>query len=250
MLALVLADLRAAGVRRVTVGTSSSAIGPLAFYQKAGFRFWKIERDFFNPARGYLADTTENGIPVRDMVWMDQELACDAGWRGRGAIMNDMEAQVVVRRFDPAGDEESLRNCLIDQQNFHRNLEPSWPSGDAIIAEYMTYLDTECALHNGCILMAEYAGHTAGFVCVVASTRGESPEDPEPFAWIHEIYVKPAHRRRGVASVLLVEAERFARSQGARQLRLGVLDRNEHARALYASRGFREYAHVLTKALA
>jgi ribosomal protein S18 acetylase RimI-like enzyme len=74
MLALVLAELRAAAVRRVIVGTSSSAIGPLAFYQKAGFRFWKIERDFFNPARGYPEGTTENGIPVRDMVWMDQEL--------------------------------------------------------------------------------------------------------------------------------------------------------------------------------
>lgn len=37
--------------------------------------------------------------------------------------------------------------------------------------------------------------------------------------------------------------------QGARRLRLGVLDGNEHARALYARRGFGEHAHVLTKAL-
>jgi hypothetical protein len=47
----------------------------------------------------------------------------------------------------------------------------------------------------------------------------------------------------------MVEAERFARSQGARRLRLGVLDWNEHARALYASRGLHEHAHVLTKTL-
>lgn len=75
MLALVLAELRAAGVRRVTVGTGNSGIGQLAFYQKAGFRLRGIERDFFSPARGYPADLRENGIPLRDMVWMDLELA-------------------------------------------------------------------------------------------------------------------------------------------------------------------------------
>ena len=144
-----------------------------------------------------------------------------------GANLLDVKTRLVVRRFDPARDAESLRNCIIDHQNFHRSLEPSWPSGDAIVSDYMTYLDTECAVHNGCIIMAEYAEQTAGFVCVVATTRGESPEDPAQFAWIHDIFVKPEHRRRGVASLLMAEAERFARSQGARLLRLGVLDRTK-----------------------
>lgn len=159
----------------------------------------------------------------------------------------DVKTQIVVRRFDPTRDAESLRSCIIDHQNFHRSLEPSWPSGDAIIGDYVAYLEAECAVHNGCIIMADYAEQTAGFVCVVASTRGESPEDPAPFAWVHDIFVKPEHRRQGVATVLMAEAERFARSQGARVLRLGVLDRNEHARALYVRHGFREHAHVLTK---
>jgi ribosomal protein S18 acetylase RimI-like enzyme len=159
----------------------------------------------------------------------------------------DVKTQIVVRRFDPTRDAESLRSCIIDHQNFHRSLEPSWPSGDAMIGDYMAYLEAECAVHNGCIIMADYVEQTAGFVCVVASTRGESPEDPAPFAWIHDIFVKPEHRRRGVASILMAEAERFARSQGARVLRLGVLDRNEHARALYVKHGFREHAHALTK---
>lgn len=74
LLAAVLAELKARGVRHVTVGTGNSGIGQLAFYQKAGFRLSRIERDFFSPARGYPADLEENGIPLRDMVWMDQEL--------------------------------------------------------------------------------------------------------------------------------------------------------------------------------
>jgi len=74
MIAAVLMELRAAGVRRVIVGTASCGIGQLAFYQKTGFRFWKIARDFFSPERGYPPGIEENGIPLRDMVWMDQEL--------------------------------------------------------------------------------------------------------------------------------------------------------------------------------
>lgn len=74
MLRAVIADLRTSGVRRLVVGTGNSGIGQLAFYQKAGFRLWKIERDFFSPERGYPADLEENGIPLRDMVWMDQQL--------------------------------------------------------------------------------------------------------------------------------------------------------------------------------
>jgi ribosomal protein S18 acetylase RimI-like enzyme len=97
--------------------------------------------------------------------------------------------------------------------------------------------------------MADCGGHAAGFVCVVAATRGESPEDPSVLAWIHELYVKPEHRRLGVASMLVAEAERFARAEGARVLRLGVLGKNEGARTFYASQGFGEQAHVLTKLL-
>lgn len=74
MLATVLADLKARGVKRVVVGSGNSGIGPLAFYQKAGFRLWRIERDFFSPARGYPDGLEEHGIPLRDMVWMEQEL--------------------------------------------------------------------------------------------------------------------------------------------------------------------------------
>lgn len=74
MLAAVLADLKARGVKRVLVGTGNSGIGELAYYQKAGFRLWRIERDFFSRARGYPEGLEENGIPLRDMVWMDQEL--------------------------------------------------------------------------------------------------------------------------------------------------------------------------------
>jgi ribosomal protein S18 acetylase RimI-like enzyme len=74
MLAAVIEELRRRGVRRAIVGTANAGIGQLAYYQKAGFRLLRIERDFFAPARGYPAVMEDNGIRLRDMVWMDQEL--------------------------------------------------------------------------------------------------------------------------------------------------------------------------------
>jgi ribosomal protein S18 acetylase RimI-like enzyme len=74
MLAAVLDDLRARGARRVVVGTGNAGIGQLAYYQKAGFRLLRIERDFFSPARGYPEAMHDNGIRLRDMVWMEQWL--------------------------------------------------------------------------------------------------------------------------------------------------------------------------------
>jgi ribosomal protein S18 acetylase RimI-like enzyme len=74
MLAAVLTDLRQRGTRRVVVGTSNAGIGQIAFYQKAGFRLWRIDRDYFTPEKGYDPDERENGLPHRDMVWFDQDL--------------------------------------------------------------------------------------------------------------------------------------------------------------------------------
>jgi ribosomal protein S18 acetylase RimI-like enzyme len=161
----------------------------------------------------------------------------------------DVKTPLVIRRFDAARDAQSLRECIIDHQNFHRTLEPSWMAGDVIVNEYLTHLDKECVAHNGCIIMAQCGEQAVGFVCVVAAMRGEAPDDPGPYAWIHDLYVKPEHRRRGVAGMLMAEAERFARGEGAQVLRLAVLDRNDRARGFYATHGFREYAHVLTKRL-
>ena len=74
MVCQTLTRLGARGVQRVTVGTSNAGIDTIAFYQKCGFRLWRIERDYFSPAKGYGPECVEHGIRVRDMVWLDTSL--------------------------------------------------------------------------------------------------------------------------------------------------------------------------------
>jgi ribosomal protein S18 acetylase RimI-like enzyme len=64
--------LRGSG-KRIVVGTASSGVRQLAFYQRLGFRLTHVERDFFTVERGYPLGLEENGIPTRDIVWMDLE---------------------------------------------------------------------------------------------------------------------------------------------------------------------------------
>ncbi|MBV6683379.1 GNAT family N-acetyltransferase [Bacillus sp. JRC01] len=57
--------------RTILVGTSNSSIGNLMFYQKCGFRFEAIKKDFF---LDYPEPFYENGIRGLDMVMLKKEL--------------------------------------------------------------------------------------------------------------------------------------------------------------------------------
>ena len=159
------------------------------------------------------------------------------------------DAPATIRPYDASRDREALSACVIEQQDFHRSLESFWPEGRAIVDRYVKYLEDQSAAYDGCILLAEDGGDIVGFMSVVASTQADSPDDPATFAWIHDVFVKATHRRRGLARRLMAEAESFARAHGARQLRLGVLSSNASARALYQDLGYRDYVDVLLKRL-
>jgi ribosomal protein S18 acetylase RimI-like enzyme len=60
------------GAEVLEVGTGNSSLGPLAFYQKAGFRMQRIAKNYFT--LNYDEPIFENGIQCRDMLILSQEL--------------------------------------------------------------------------------------------------------------------------------------------------------------------------------
>ncbi len=58
---------------KVVVGTGNSSINNLAFYQKAGFRFLSIIRNFFTDH--YDQPIFEHGIQCRDMILLEVDFA-------------------------------------------------------------------------------------------------------------------------------------------------------------------------------
>lgn len=63
---------RAQRYRTIEVGTGSTGVVQLALYQKCGFRMTGIDRDFF--VRHYEEELYENGVRLRDMVRLSQDL--------------------------------------------------------------------------------------------------------------------------------------------------------------------------------
>lgn len=59
------------------------------------------------------------------------------------------------------------------------------------------------------------------------------------YGFIHDVWVEPAHRGRGLASALVDEALTRFRAMGVAQVRLETAAGNEAARSLFAARGFR-----------
>ena len=58
--------------KTIEIGTGNSGMGQLALYQKCGFRITGIDKDFF--IRHYREEIWENGIQVKDMIRLSQDL--------------------------------------------------------------------------------------------------------------------------------------------------------------------------------
>lgn len=68
-------------------------------------------------------------------------------------------------------------------------------------------------------------------------------------AYIFLLYVSPAHRRRGIGSVLMERAEVWARARGDRQIGLQVFHHNQPALHLYEKLGYEPQSLWLVKLL-
>jgi N-acetylglutamate synthase-like GNAT family acetyltransferase len=67
-------ESRASNLTRIIVSTAAASTDNLRFYQRCGFRFASVDRDAFTPATGYPDPIFIEGIPLRDRVWLTQDL--------------------------------------------------------------------------------------------------------------------------------------------------------------------------------
>lgn len=77
----------------------------------------------------------------------------------------------------------------------------------------------------------------------------EADKAGTPAAWVYNITIDEASRRRGFARAALLELERVAREHGIQQLGLHVFGHNHGARRLYESLGFEPTSLTLRKIL-
>jgi ribosomal protein S18 acetylase RimI-like enzyme len=156
---------------------------------------------------------------------------------------------LLVREYR-SNDASVVRRCIVELQEFERTIDPRLRSGESMADAYWEQLQARCAAKNGRVFVGEEGGSIVGFVAVLASEAFTELDDPPGhYAFVTDLVVLPPYRNRGVGRRLLDHAETFARSAGARELRIGVLARNVTARHLYLAAAFVPHLEILTKRL-
>jgi ribosomal protein S18 acetylase RimI-like enzyme len=154
---------------------------------------------------------------------------------------------VLIREYDPTADYPALRSCFLELHAWEQSFEPGLPAPEEAAGPYLAEVFRNCAESSGRIFLAETDGVVVGFVCVLAKVLPSADDGLEPYAYISDLVVRAAHRGRGIGRELMAQAESLAREFGAKQLKVGVLVRNQATHAFYRAGGFRDYTVQLVK---
>lgn len=155
----------------------------------------------------------------------------------------------VIREYEPL-DAFQVEQCIIELQDFERNLEPDLVAGITISKRYLQDMLDECQKKTGKIFVAETHGQVIGFVSVRREPDWDSYlSNITDHAYISDLVVLHTHRGQGIGKMLLQKAEEYAMQLGMMVVKIGVLSRNKRAFHLYEQSGFHSYQIILMKDL-
>jgi ribosomal protein S18 acetylase RimI-like enzyme len=127
---------------------------------------------------------------------------------------------------------------------YHQQLDPArYDYLPDVVERYRRWLPQRASDPRSVFLVARPAAESPPVGFLVASTEPNIPiYRTATFGYIHDVWVEPAFRRRGVATRMVAECLRRFRAIGATQVRLETAAKNEAARRLFAAAGFRRDA--------
>ena len=128
----------------------------------------------------------------------------------------------------------------------HRALSDEYPVLPGIAAVISSELRRAAARDSCRLFVAELEGELVGFVFAEIEGGAGPGAEPAP-AWVHELWVEPAERERGVAAQLLAESDAFFAARGVKRVSVRVESSNAPALEFWARRGFGERARILER---
>jgi GNAT superfamily N-acetyltransferase len=148
-------------------------------------------------------------------------------------------------------DDRAAATSFIDKlQAYEHAFEPNRRIDTRVGAEYFEVMMTAVRDRGGIVRVAEAGGRAVGWAVAW-------PDNDELYVeagrrrhlYISELFVEEGMRGSGVGKALIAACEDFARAQGLKIVRIGVLADNHRAKAVYLGAGFKPYALRLTKHL-
>ena len=130
---------------------------------------------------------------------------------------------------------EDLNSFVEVYQKAYRGLEEYAYTRRRDIKDYFRWL---YARDKDGFMVAEVNGEAVGFVA--CDTNWISFFDMNRMGEIHEIFVLPEYRRRGIGTALMIKAIIYIKSRGLNKAGLWVGETNYNAIKFYRKFGFRE----------
>jgi ribosomal protein S18 acetylase RimI-like enzyme len=156
---------------------------------------------------------------------------------------------MIIREYQNK-DEKSLEKCIIELQEFERNLQPDFrPKGSKVSAAYRKYLIKKIKNNHGKIFVAETDKQVSGFIAILLEKQTSPCMAIKKNAYITDLVVLSKYRKSGAGSELLKRAENIAIRSGTRNLFLDVMFNNKLALSFYHSKGFKNRGITLLKKL-
>lgn len=157
---------------------------------------------------------------------------------------------MIIRDYNPDTDYAGLRACVVELQDYEYRIDPRYPDGESIVELYIPDVLLRCRQYKGKVLIAELNGEVAGYAMVWSKVPGVDIEDGDfECGRLADLAVLEKFRGRGIGQGLIDASEAWAREQGVRYFRLGVMGGNNYARNLYHARGYRTCYLELEKTL-
>jgi GNAT superfamily N-acetyltransferase len=156
---------------------------------------------------------------------------------------------VALRTAAPA-DRDTAIDLILVLNHFEADLTGDRKRERAAAAAYYDELNQRLSRRNGRIVLAEIEGVA---VALMGFTLDEDAayvsDDVRRHGTVTDLVVQEEWRGRGIARVLLAEAERLTREAGLTRLTIGALVANEKAERTYRAFGFDPYVSILVKDL-
>lgn len=151
-----------------------------------------------------------------------------------------------IRRAVP-GDRERLAELWIDLIDHHRRLDLDYPPTPGLREAIRRELERGLRSPECRVWIAEDG---SGFLFAeVDPAAGAGRAAAGATGWIHELYVEPASRRRGVARALVKTAEAFFVERGVERASVRVETTNPAALEFWTRLDFAERSRILERAL-
>ena len=151
-----------------------------------------------------------------------------------------------IRSAHPS-DRAAVVGLWLELIEYHRRLDPDYPVPAGLREALLAEIDRGLERPACRLLLAAGAGEAIGFLFAEADAESRRGEEEVGSGWIHELWVAPAWRRRGVASALVEEAQCFFDERGEARMSVRVEAGNAEGLAFWRRRGFRERARILER---